>query len=327
MEERTAEMNVRLFKCISLDVVLLLYLPALLVSQPRPDVVIFDEDDAIGVGYYDASYGRKSGGSSLTLGGPGNDKLIISSSQHSTGYNSGLLQWTSVSGGSWRIFVASIGWATRDASGYDSLTLFVNSRHPVAATNLPNIGLENDINISTPDISLAPYLASGTDADTTTWQRVSIPLSEFEPYNGFSLSNFKDVNFSQALVDTITRTMWFDNVRIVGELSIADTALPASPQSPVTRVGDRSVVLHWNANTEKNLLGYYVYRARSATGPFARVTSAPLGSQSFADLDVANGQEYSYVIRALNTNQGEGRDSDTVSASPKAFTNDNDFLD
>ena len=50
-------------------------------SQGKPDIVVFDEDDPIGVGYYDASFGMKSG-STLTLAGPGNDKLIISTTHY-----------------------------------------------------------------------------------------------------------------------------------------------------------------------------------------------------------------------------------------------------
>jgi len=304
-----------------------LSLPTGLLGQPKPDIIVFDEDDPVGVGYYDASFGLKSGGSTLAMAGPSNDKLVISMTQHYTGTNSGVLQWKSVSGGSWKIFVASVGWATRDASGYDSLVFFVNSLGAIASTDLPKVGLESSTNISTPAIDIGAYLSTGTDADTTTWQRVSIPLTAFEPYGGFSLSSFKDVNFGQGAADNVDHTMWFDNARLLAKTAAVDTTIPSAPKKPVWRVGDRSVVLHWDRNAETNLMGYNVYRAQSAIGPFVKVTSPALSLQSFADFDVTNGQVYYYYVRAVNTNQIEGPNSDTLSAAPTAFSSDTDFLD
>jgi hypothetical protein len=63
------------------------------IAQNKPDVIVFDEDDAIGVGYYDASVGIVSGTSTLSTAGPEKDKLIIVTSQHFNGVHSGLLEW------------------------------------------------------------------------------------------------------------------------------------------------------------------------------------------------------------------------------------------
>lgn len=305
----------------------LLCLATFVLAQGKPDVIVFDEDDPVGVGYYDASFGYTSGGSTLAMLGPTSDKLIIASDHYYTGSQSGRLQWKSATGGFWKIFIASIGWATRDVSGYDSVFFYINSREAIPAASLPKVGLESSTNISTPTVDMGTYLVSGTDADTTTWQRVSIPLTAFEPYGGFSLSNFKDVNFSQGIADNTVYTMWLDNMRIRAKETVIDTTLPASPNNVVTRAGDRSVVLHWDRNTESNLLGYNVYRAQSLSGPFTKVTTTSLTLQSFADVGVSNGQSYYYFVRAVNTNQGESPNSDTVSATPQSFLSDAEFLD
>jgi len=300
----------------------------LLAAQPKPDIVVFDEDDPIGVGYYDASWGFSRSGSTLTLAGPGRDKLVIATTQHYTGVNSGLLEWKSAPGGEWQIYVANIGWAAKDASGYDSVVLYLNSRESIAAASLPKIGLESSNgNKQTTTINIGNYLPSGTDADTTMWQRVGIPLTAFEPYGEFLLSFFKDVYFSQGAADSIQHTMWFDNVRLIAKVSLIDTTLPAPPQQVEAYAGDRSIVLHWARNAESNLLGYAVYRSTAPAGTFTKVTSAALTLQSYADMDVSNGQTYYYVIRAVNTNQGESQNSAVANATPAPFANDDAFLD
>jgi hypothetical protein len=294
-------------------------------SQTAPDLIIFDEDDPVGIGYYDASYGTKSGASTLTLGGSG-EKLIIETANHYSGVHSGLLEWKSVSGGDWGLFIASLNWATRDASGYDTLVLFVNARSAITSSNLPKIGLESSTNKLSSLIGLGDFLPSGIDGDTATWQRVSIPLTAFEPYNMFALSAFKDVNFHQGTTDNDLHTIWVDNIRIVSKANAPDTALPSSPKRVVTRPGDKSVVLHWNLNPENTIAGYTVYRATSASGPFTKLTSSVLSLPSFADLAVTNAQAYYYYVRAVNSNQDEGGNSDTVTVTPQVFANDDAFL-
>ena len=45
-----------------------------------------------------------------------------------------------------------------------------------------------------------------------------------------------------------------------------------APVGLVSRAGDRSIVLHWDKNSESNLGGYRVYRSTtSAGGPFTAV--------------------------------------------------------
>jgi hypothetical protein len=292
-------------------------------AQTKPDIIIFDEGDANGT-FYDASWGNVTTPSTLTLGGGGADKLIIDTVHHYTGNKSGLLQWKSVTGGDWNLFIASLKWATINATGYDSLVFFINSRGAIPPNQMPTIGLETDTPTLSVLDSLGKYLPSGTDADTTTWQRVTIPLTVF---TGFNLSILKDVNFHQNTADNVLHTIWVDNIRIVSKANAPDTTLPSSPMRVVTRSGDKSVVLHWNLNPENTIAGYNVYRATSASGPFTKLTSSALPLPSFADLVVTNAQAYYYYVRAVNSNLAEGDNSDTVTVTPQVFANDDAFLD
>lgn len=98
-----------------------------------------------------------------------------------------------------------------------------------------------------------------------------------------------------------------------------------APQNLVFRSGDKSVVLHWDANQTAG--GYVVYRSTAAAGPFSKLTSPALQLVSYADMNVTNDQTYYYFVRAVNSSQTEGESSDTISVTPKAFADDNAFLD
>ena len=41
--------------------------------------------------------------------------------------------------------------------------------------------------------------------------------------------------------------------------------------NPVAVGGNVQITLNWNANTESNLAGYYLYRSRDANGPFTKI--------------------------------------------------------
>ena len=298
-------------------------LPPPCQAQTTP-IVVFDEDDAVGSGYYDASWGTRQGSSLLTLAGPGSDKLPILTGRASSGTQCGLLQWTSGAGALWGLYVSSPAWQVRDASGYDSLTLMVNGPALIDTAALPWIGLESSTNQKTALVNLATYLPNGVDADTTTWQHVSVPLTAFQPYGSFLLSQFKDFFFAQRAADNVQHTVWFDNARLLGEQSAVTTALV---RGLVVRSGDRSVLLHWDPDSTLLPDGYHVYRATQAAGPFTRLTSTPALLTGWSDIGVSNGQAYWYCVTAIGGGAVEGPPSDTISAVPQLFASDSVFLD
>ena len=94
----------------------------------------------------------------------------------------------------------------------------------------------------------------------------------------------------------------------------ADAAL-VGPMGLVPRVGDRSVILHWDPRVEASPAGYHVYRASSATGPFEphRII---LPTHHFVDVAVDNGATYRYRVRAVDPAGRESLDSATIRATP-----------
>ena len=102
-----------------------------------------------------------------------------------------------------------------------------------------------------------------------------------------------------------------------------------APKGLVSRTGDRSIVLHWDRNSESNLSGYRVYRSLSNGGPFVAQSPSLLTSQGFCDLsvNVVNGQTNFYQVTALTATAEESLSSTTLAAVPHAFASDDEFLE
>ncbi len=111
-------------------------------------------------------------------------------------------------------------------------------------------------------------------------------------------------------------------------LAIAlDTAFAIQPPTGlVIASGDRSVILHWDPNTESNVAGYNVYRSLSNGGPFVAQTNLTT-SLGFCDLNVSDGQTYFYEVTAMTTTSQESLPSAPASTMPNPFANDDAFLD
>jgi hypothetical protein len=107
----------------------------------------------------------------------------------------------------------------------------------------------------------------------------------------------------------------------------APLSAQTAPQKVVTRSGDRSVMLHWDRVTDPDVAGYRVYRALNPRGSFDAATKSILPRSGFADLEVTNGTTYHYVVRTVNSAQGESGDSQRVSVTPRPFPDDEAFLD
>src|ERR1017187_2945300 len=116
-------------------------------------------------------------------------------------------------------------------------------------------------------------------------------------------------------------------------LFLAATFDPAFAIEPPTGLvilsGDKSVVLHWNPNSETNLSGYKVYRSLTSGGPFVAQNSSVLTAPGFCDLSVGvvNGQTNFYQVTAVTTTAQESLPSTMLAAVPHLFADDNEFLD
>lgn len=297
-------------------------LPLLALAAPKPDLVVFDDGAAPNSTYYDPSVPSAIAPSLLTTApSPYGGKMPLLTNLAFSGRQSGLVEWKSAPGGDWILFVARPGFQTQDARAYSNVVFQVNGPHPVSASVLPRAGMESASNHRTATVSLGAFLPEGLDGDSNTWQTIIIPLGAFQPYGQFSLTEFKALFFTQGTADNLLHTLWLDNLRIT------DGHRPAAPAGLVSRAGDRSVILHWDPNSEPDLKGYRLYRAPAAEGPFSLLQPQALADSHFADFAVANGQTLHYQVRALNAAGMESGDSASVAATPRAFADDAAFLE
>ena len=85
-------------------------------------------------------------------------------------------------------------------------------------------------------------------------------------------------------------------------------------KNPVTEPAKQhSVSLNWGRSTS-SVMGYYIYRALSATGPFTKLNSQPEAATFYYDTTVVAGKIYYYAITAINT-EGESVRSNVVKAA------------
>ncbi len=97
------------------------------------------------------------------------------------------------------------------------------------------------------------------------------------------------------------------------------------PTGLVKRVGDRSVILHWDPIVDAHLAGYRVYRVPSLTGLLEQPRGLLL-TNHFVDFEVENGVTYRYWVRAVDTAGRESYDSAMLNATPHVPP-DEAFLD
>lgn len=80
--------------------------------------------------------------------------------------------------------------------------------------------------------------------------------------------------------------------------TLTDTFPPAAPKNLKTVASEGAINLIWDANTEKDLAGYLVFRGTDET--FDPITPAPIQDTTFKDTAVQAGVRYVYAVKALD---------------------------
>ncbi len=89
----------------------------------------------------------------------------------------------------------------------------------------------------------------------------------------------------------------------------------------VSAVGhDSRIDLRWAP--EKGAVGYNVYRATSADGPFVRLNDRPHRTHVYSDFFGANGRRYHYRVASVSTRGRESARSAVVTASSRSMSDD-----
>jgi hypothetical protein len=111
-------------------------------------------------------------------------------------------------------------------------------------------------------------------------------------------------------------------------LAIPLTTLALQPPTGlISRIGDQSLVLHWEPVRESNLAGYRVYRSLASGGPFTLQHSNLLRTPGFCDLNVTNDLTYYYQVAAVTRAFEESTPSAVLATIPRLFADDNELLE
>jgi hypothetical protein len=78
---------------------------------------------------------------------------------------------------------------------------------------------------------------------------------------------------------------------------------------------EHAVLLQWVPSASNGVVGYYIYRSSSETGPFTKVDESADTSTAYTDASVSKGVTYYYRVTAVDSEQVESSYSETVSAT------------
>ncbi|MGD2294831.1 MAG: hypothetical protein PVF22_03235 [Candidatus Aminicenantes bacterium] len=92
-----------------------------------------------------------------------------------------------------------------------------------------------------------------------------------------------------------------------------DTFSPAPPKGLVIVAGTDILSLSWDANTEKDLAGYRVWRRTEKEAGFVVLTEEPIMENAYTDTAVEKKVRYYYAITSLDKNGNESLKSETIS--------------
>ncbi len=199
------------------------------------DPAIFFTDSPDGDELYDSSWGYETAPSSLELAG-GNDKFPVDPDHPYKGAHSLRLHWTSNSGGDWGVAVASPGWPGHDFTKLDSIVYYINAPQAIVEADMPQLGLEDLSNKKSTRVNVGDYVSGGVDADSMSWQKVMIPISDIAPgTDNCDFTRIKTIFHFQNVADGTEHLAWLDEIQAIKAGSGGPGDAPAKPARIISR--------------------------------------------------------------------------------------------
>ncbi|MBK8655774.1 MAG: T9SS type A sorting domain-containing protein [Haliscomenobacter sp.] len=180
------------------------------------DYVFFSDSPT--PGFYDPSFGFANAPSTLKRVG---DKLPVSANYSLVGNYAIELGWSSQTGGDWGAAIAGIGWVGRDLTLKDTLSIKAFSENGLSSQQIPFIYVEDLSNRKSAKVDLSAY---APEIGAKAWKEIRIPLQVFKDNPGSAdLTRIKTIFFGQRLADTLSQTLYLDDIRVSGKPITSDS--------------------------------------------------------------------------------------------------------
>ena len=106
---------------------------------------------------------------------------------------------------------------------------------------------------------------------------------------------------------------------VSGAITITSNATNGTSVAvPVSGTGvaatSHTVALQWQASTSSGVSGYYVYRATSSAGPYAKLSGSAMSGTSYTDSSVSSGTTYYYAVTTVASTGAESSYSNQATA-------------
>jgi hypothetical protein len=95
-------------------------------------------------------------------------------------------------------------------------------------------------------------------------------------------------------------------------VTFADKFAPAAPRSLAAIAGAGSINLIWDANTEKDVVGYLVLRANAPSDVLQPITQEPVAAATYRDETVKPGVQYVYSVVAVDSAGNRSAESNRI---------------
>ncbi|HXJ58831.1 MAG TPA: family 16 glycosylhydrolase [Verrucomicrobiae bacterium] len=108
-----------------------------------------------------------------------------------------------------------------------------------------------------------------------------------------------------------------NNNTLSAPMTVGGATPPAPPTSLSATVGKKKVTLHWVQSTSANLTQNKIYRSTTGSGGPYSLRATIAATTSYTETGLTSGQEYFYVVTAVNSSGQESAFSNYIGATPR----------
>jgi len=250
-----------------------------------------------------------------------NDKVPCSTTAFK-GSTSLKFNYTSASGGNWKVSIFRSGWTNADVTAMDSISFFAYSTDEVPSSALPLIGLRAMNKAGLGEVSSLMYKLSdyNTVIPAGAWTQIKFPVSIIMNDSGNSDLNFtavKAVIFGQSETNNTSRTI------LVDEITVFKSLLVVPPVTALAGTGyDSHAELTWTPPMAD--LSYRIYAS------FDGGTNYELRGETtdsiYLDFVPVSGRNKTVEYRVVTLAQNRESDPAATSATLRDYT-DEELID